>query len=142
MKLIDLIVGARPNFMKVAPIINAINKDKNKNLSYRLIHTGQHYSKELSDTFFEQLNIPFPDINLEVGSGTQAYQTGLIMQKYESVLINKKPDLCLVVGDVNSTMACAISSQKIKIPVSGLIKILFGLLTIFYFHNFFFIEYG
>ena len=120
MSLIDIIAGARPNFMKVAPIINAIKKSQRNggHLSYRLVHTGQHYDPKLSGSFFEQLNIPQPDINLDVGSGTQAKQTGSIMIKYEKLLIDEPSQLCLVVGDVTSTMACAISAQKMGVPVA------------------------
>ena len=119
MKLVDLIVGARPNFMKIAPIIRALSTRKNRTLSYRLIHTGQHYDPRLSDTFFEQLEIPRPDENLNVGSGTQAEQTASIMTKYEALLVDGGiSNACLVVGDVNSTMACAISAQKLGVPVA------------------------
>ena len=120
MILVDIIAGARPNFMKVAPIINSIKKSQRNggNLSYRLVHTGQHYDPKLSGSFFEQLNIPQPDINLDVGSGTQAEQTGAIMIKYEKLLIDDPSQLCLVVGDVTSTMACAITAQKMGIPVA------------------------
>ena len=115
--LIDIIAGARPNFMKIAPIIRAI-KESEGALRYRLIHTGQHYDKKMSGDFFEQLGIPEPDINLEVGSGTQAEQTGAIMTRYEKVLLEKRSDVCLVVGDVTSTMACAIAAQKLCLPVA------------------------
>ena len=120
MILVDIIAGARPNFMKVAPIINAIKKSQRNggDLSFRLVHTGQHYDSNLSGSFFEQLNIPQPDINLDVGSGTQAEQTGAIMIKYEKLLIDETSQLCLVVGDVTSTMACAISAQKMGVPVA------------------------
>lgn len=120
MILLDIIVGARPNFMKVAPIINAIKKSQRNggNLNFRLVHTGQHYDSKLSGSFFEQLNIPKPDINLEVGSGTQAEQTGAIMIRYEKLLSNEPSKLCIVVGDVTSTMACAIAAQKMGIPVA------------------------
>ena len=118
--LIDLIVGARPNFMKVAPIIRAIQDRlvEGGPLRYRLVHTGQHYDPKLSGTFFEQLGIPEPDVNLEVGSGSQAEQTAAIMTRYESLLLQKPAGLCLVVGDVTSTMACAIAAQKLRIPVA------------------------
>jgi len=117
---IDLIAGARPNFMKIAPITHAILKAKNqgKNISFRLIHTGQHYDKNMSDSFFEQLNIPTPNVNLGAGGGTQAEQTAAIMIGYEKLLLEKPTDLCLVVGDVTSTMACAIVAQKLKIKVA------------------------
>lgn len=120
MTLIDIIVGARPNFMKVAPIINAIKKRQKEGsqLKFRLIHTGQHYDHRLSDSFFSQLNIPLPNVNLEVGSGTQAEQTGAIMIRYEKLLNNEPSKLCVVVGDVTSTMACAITAQKMGIPVA------------------------
>jgi UDP-N-acetylglucosamine 2-epimerase (non-hydrolysing) len=118
--IIDLIAGARPNFIKIAPIIKAINKSNrlNKTIFYRLIHTGQHYDRNMSMNFFDQLSIPEPDINLNAGSGSQAEQTAAIMIGYEKVLTQKKPDLCLVVGDVTSTLACAIVSQKYCIPVA------------------------
>ena len=120
MFLIDVIVGARPNFIKVSPIINAIKKSQKNggNLLFRLVHTGQHYDPKLSGSFFEQLNIPQPDINFDVGSGTQAEQTGAIMIKYEKLLIDEPSQLCLVVGDVTSTMACAITAQKMGVPVA------------------------
>lgn len=120
MKLIDLIAGARPNFMKIGPLIDAFRKAQNNGskLRYRLIHTGQHYDRNMSGSFFEQLGIPDPDINLEVGSGTQAEQTAGIMLGYERVLLEKKSDLCIVVGDVTSTMACAITAQKLHVPVA------------------------
>lgn len=117
---IDLIAGARPNFMKIAPIIDAINEARSKgnNIGFRLVHTGQHYDKNMSDSFFEQLGIPEPDINLGAGGGTQAEQAAAIMVGYEKLLINEKSDLCLVVGDVTSTMACAIAAQKLHVPVA------------------------
>ena len=120
MKTIDIIAGARPNFMKIAPIIDALNAAQARGgaLRYRLIHTGQHYDKAMSGGFFEQLGIPEPDINLEVGSGTQAEQTGAIMARYEKVLLEQRGDLCLVVGDVTSTMACAIVARKLGVPVA------------------------
>lgn len=117
---IDLIAGARPNFMKIAPIINAINMAQKKgyDLTYRLIHTGQHYDKNMSENFFMQLGIPQPDINLGAGGGTQAEQTAAIMLGYEKILMKEKSDLCLVVGDVTSTMACAIVAQKMLVKVA------------------------
>lgn len=113
---IDIIAGARPNFMKIAPIISAIQKKNGEgfNINYRLIHTGQHYDKKMSGDFFEQLGIPEPNINLEAGGGTQAEQTAAIMIRYEKVLMENRPDLVLVVGDVTSTMACAISAKKLN----------------------------
>ena len=120
MKVIDIIAGARPNFMKVAPIIRAIDASRAQGgvLSYRLVHTGQHYDAKMSQDFFTQLGIPAPQVNLEVGSGTQAEQTAAIMVRYEKVLLEARCDLCLVVGDVNSTMACAITAQKLRVPVA------------------------
>jgi len=120
-KKIDIIAGARPNFMKIGPIIHAIidyNKSQKDKIEYRLIHTGQHYDKKMSDDFFEQLNIPQPNINLGVGSGTAAYQTAHIMMKYEEAIKEWKPDICLVVGDVTSTMACAIVAKKEWVKVA------------------------
>lgn len=120
MALIDIIAGARPNFMKIAPVIKAIEvaKKKGSQLQYRLIHTGQHYDPRMSGDFFEQLGIPSPDVNLEVGSGTQAEQTAAIMVRYEAILKDKPSSLCLVVGDVTSTMACSITAQKMLVPVA------------------------
>ncbi|SIT58130.1 UDP-N-acetylglucosamine 2-epimerase [Mesorhizobium prunaredense] len=118
--LIDIIAGARPNFMKVAPIIRALEAQTaaGGQLRYRLVHTGQHYDAAMSKSFFQQLGIPHPCVNLEVGSGTQAEQTGAIMVRYEALLISAPAQLCLVVGDVTSTMACAISAQKLHVPVA------------------------
>ena len=120
MKLIDLIAGARPNFMKIAPIIDALKVAEARGgpLRYRLVHTGQHYDRAMSGDFFEQLCIPEPDINLEAGSGTQAEQAAVIMVRYEKVLRDRASDLCLVVGDVTSTMACAITARKQGVPVA------------------------
>jgi UDP-N-acetylglucosamine 2-epimerase (non-hydrolysing) len=118
--LIDLIAGARPNFMKIAPITHAIKKAQKtgKEFHFRLIHTGQHYDKNMSDTFFDELNIPHPDFNLGAGGGTQAEQTAAIMTGYERLLLEHgKPDYCLVVGDVTSTMACSITAQKMHVKV-------------------------
>lgn len=120
MPLIDIIAGARPNFMKVAPIIRAIESARARGvgLNYRLVHTGQHYDERMSGAFFEQLAIPAPHVNLEVGSGSHASQTASIMIGYEKLLITNPSDLCLVVGDVTSTMACAITAQKQHIRVA------------------------
>ena len=116
---IDLIAGARPNFIKIASIISAIKKAQAKlnNISFRLIHTGQHYDEKMSGTFFKELDIPLPDFNLGAGGGTQAEQTAAIMIGYERILYENKPDFCLVVGDVNSTLACAITAQKMQVQV-------------------------
>jgi len=113
---IDIIAGARPNFMKIAPIIEQLEKVNDK-IQYRLIHTGQHYDKKMSGNFFEQLGIPEPDINLEVGSGTQAEQTARIMERYEALLLQEPADWTLVVGDVTSTMACSIAAKKLNLGV-------------------------
>ncbi|MGC1203674.1 MAG: UDP-N-acetylglucosamine 2-epimerase (non-hydrolyzing) [Flavobacteriaceae bacterium] len=117
---ITIVAGARPNFMKIAPIIEAIqNKKKNGfNINYRLVHTGQHYDKNLSGTFFEELNIPLPDTNLEVKSGSQAEQTAAIMIGFEKELNQNPCDLVMVVGDVTSTMACTIVAKKANINVA------------------------
>lgn len=120
MSLIDIIAGARPNFMKIAPIIRSLDKQRERGglLTYRLVHTGQHYDARMSGDFFVQLGIPAPNVNLEVGSGTQAEQTATIMVRYEKLLLERRSDLCLVVGDVTSTMACAIAAQKLRVPVA------------------------
>jgi len=117
---VTIIAGARPNFMKIAPLIHAIQKAKkeDKDIEYRLVHTGQHYDKNMSDTFFEELNIPKPDINLGVGGGTQAEQTAGIMIAFEKDLIEHPADLVLVVGDVTSTMACSIVAKKLCTKVA------------------------
>jgi len=118
--LIDIIAGARPNFMKIAPILHAMQarKDSGGPLHWRLVHTGQHYDPRMSGEFFEQLGIPAPDVNLEVGSGSAAEQTAGIMVGYEKLLLTQRSDCCLVVGDVTSTMACAITAQKLHVPVA------------------------
>lgn len=117
---ITIIAGARPNFMKIAPIVHAIQKSKEAGnaIDFRLIHTGQHYDKKMSGDFFEQLQIPEPHANLEAGGGTQAEQTAAIMIRFEQELINNPTDLVLVVGDVTSTMACAITAQKQHVKVA------------------------
>lgn len=124
---ITLIAGARPNFMKIAPLIKAI-KSHNESvdegvsglggkISYRLVHTGQHYDKNMSDTFFEELGIPAPDVNLGCGGGTQAEQTAHIMMEFEKELLAHPTDVVLVVGDVTSTMACSIVAKKLNTKV-------------------------
>lgn len=117
---ITLIVGARPNFIKIAPIIHAIHKVQNevKSIEYRLVHTGQHYDQKMSGDFFDQLGIPQPDTNLDSGGGTQAEQTASIMVKFEKELLAHPCDVVLVVGDVTSTMACAIVAKKLQIKVA------------------------
>lgn len=113
---ITIIAGARPNFMKIAPIIKAIEKAKSegKDIDFRLVHTGQHYDNKMSGSFFEQLGIPEPDFNLEAGGGTQAEQTANIMVRIEKELIENPADVVLVVGDVTSTMACSITAKKLN----------------------------
>jgi UDP-N-acetylglucosamine 2-epimerase (non-hydrolysing) len=117
---VDLIAGARPNFMKIAPIIDAMRaaEAQGGQLRFRLVHTGQHYDYAMSAGFFEQLGIPEPDANLESGSGTAAEQTATMMVRYESLLRDKSADATVVVGDVTSTMACAIVARKAGIPVA------------------------
>jgi UDP-N-acetylglucosamine 2-epimerase (non-hydrolysing) len=117
---IDLIAGTRPNFMKISSIVRAIQHSGYYNdcITFRLIHTGQHYDHAMSESFFNQLGLPNPDYNFDIGSGTQAEQTALIMTRYEKLLLCSPSQLCLVVGDVTSTMACAIVAQKLSIPVA------------------------
>ena len=121
---ITLIAGARPNFMKVAPIIKAIKASNGERLavrgegiSYRLVHTGQHYDKNMSDTFFEELGIPAPDVNLGCGGGSQAEQTAAIIVAFEKELMAHPADIVMVVGDVTSTMACSIVAKKLNTKV-------------------------
>ncbi|HIE30292.1 TPA: UDP-N-acetylglucosamine 2-epimerase (non-hydrolyzing), partial [Candidatus Poribacteria bacterium] len=113
---IACVVGARPNFMKIAPILEAMKPYPK--LQPLLVHTGQHYDYEMSGVFFEDLNIPEPDIHLGVGSGSHAVQTARIMIEFEKVVLEHKPDLVLVVGDVNSTLACALVAAKLHIPIA------------------------
>lgn len=114
--LVDIIAGARPNFMKIAPIISEIERRAADGaaIEFRLVHTGQHYDRKMSGDFFEQLGIPEPHLNLEAGGGTQAEQTSAIMTRYEAALFEHRPDIVLVVGDVTSTMACAITAKKLN----------------------------
>ena len=127
------VVGARPNFMKVAPLITAINAHKQRfvedfagqpgpqvgTIQHILVHTGQHYDELMSGSFFSDLNLPKPDIHLGVGSGSHAAQTAEIMKKFEGVLLGEKPDAVVVVGDVNSTLACALVTSKISFDSDG-----------------------
>lgn len=117
---ITLVAGARPNFMKIAPIIHAIKKRQLtvNDLNFKLVHTGQHFDEKMSSTFFSQLQIPQPDINLNAGGGTQAEQTAQIMIRFEIFLNENSTDLVLVVGDVTSTMACAIVAKKMGIRLA------------------------
>lgn len=116
---ITLIAGARPNFMKIAALVHAIQaaQQQGKNVQFRLVHTGQHYDKNMSDTFFDELGIPAPDINLGCGGGTQAEQTAAIMIAFEKELMAHPADIVLVVGDVTSTMACSIVAKKLNTKV-------------------------
>jgi UDP-N-acetylglucosamine 2-epimerase (non-hydrolysing) len=115
MKVVN-VVGARPNFMKIAPIIREMNRFPA--IQSLLVHTGQHYDFEMSQTFFQDLDLPMPDFHLDVGSGSHAVQTARVMMTFEDVLEREKPDLVLVVGDVNSTLACALVASKLCIPVA------------------------
>ena len=116
-KKIHLIVGARPNFMKMAPLYKEFSKFPEQ-FEIKLIHTGQHYDERMSKFFFDDLQMPVPDEYLEVGSGSHGKQTAKIMERYEEVLLKDKPDLVIVAGDVNSTSACAIDAVKLHIPVA------------------------
>jgi UDP-N-acetylglucosamine 2-epimerase (non-hydrolysing) len=120
MKIIS-VVGARPNFMKVAPVYRAINKHNIQNPLYKIehliCHTGQHYDEKMSKVFFEDLELPKPDFYLGVGSGSHAEQTAKVMVEFEKILLQEKPDFVLVVGDVNSTIACSLTAKKLHIKV-------------------------
>lgn len=119
-----IVAGARPNFMKIAPIIRAIKNRMldadagSRRISYRLVHTGQHYDAQMSELFFSELGIPEPDFNLQVGSGTHAVQTANIMVRFEPICETEKPDWVVVVGDVNSTLACTLVCAKLGIRVA------------------------
>jgi UDP-N-acetylglucosamine 2-epimerase (non-hydrolysing) len=114
-KLIYLVAGARPNFMKIAPLIQEFKKE---NIKFKLIHTGQHYDYNMSKIFFDDLGIPEPDIYLGIGSGTHAVQTAKIMIEFEKIMIKEEPLLVVVVGDVNSTIACALVAKKLHNKVA------------------------
>src|SRR3990172_11153855 len=116
--MIHLVCAARPNFMKIAPLYHALKKEHWADPV--IVHTGQHYDTNMSDAFFEDLGLPNPDINLGVKSGTHAEQTGRVMMSYEKILQEKRPDLVVVVGDVNSTMAATIAASKLGIKVAHL----------------------
>jgi UDP-N-acetylglucosamine 2-epimerase (non-hydrolysing) len=120
MAIFTVVAGARPNFMKIAPIIHAFQKKQKEGISvsYRLVHTGQHYDRKMSGDFFDQLNIPEPDANLGGGGGTQAEQTAAIMVAFEKELMENRPDMVIVVGDVTSTLACSIAAKKLGIDVA------------------------
>ncbi|MCA1858161.1 UDP-N-acetylglucosamine 2-epimerase (non-hydrolyzing) [Massilia oculi] len=114
--LIYLVAGARPNFMKIAPIVRALQAQDA--LSYKIIHTGQHYDREMNDVFFEELGIPQPDVFMAAGGGSHAQQTAKIMVGFEELCVAERPDAVLVVGDVNSTLACSVVAKKLAIPVA------------------------
>lgn len=114
--LIYLVAGARPNFMKIAPIVRALQAQDA--LTYKIIHTGQHYDREMNDVFFEELGIPQPDVFMAAGGGSHAQQTAKIMLGFEELCQNERPAAVLVVGDVNSTLACSIVAKKLNIPVA------------------------
>lgn len=118
LKKISLVAGARPNFMKIAPIVRALQTQAKNTLEWSLVHTGQHYDHDMSESFFNDLEIPKPNFFLEAGSGSHAEQTAKIMVAYEQVCIQEKPDIVLVVGDVNSTLACSIVAKKLSIEVA------------------------
>ncbi len=115
MKRVIYVAGARPNFVKIS---NILRESKNNNLPFLFVHTGQHYTKNMSGIFLEELKINKPDINLEVGSGSHAQQTANIMKAFEPVILNYKPDVVVVVGDINSTIACALVSSKLNVLVA------------------------
>jgi UDP-N-acetylglucosamine 2-epimerase (non-hydrolysing) len=110
------VAGARPNFVKIAPVVAELRKHPSA-IASRLVHTGQHYDKTMSDSFFRDLEIPEPDVHLDVGSGTHAQQTAEIMKRFEPVVMEERPDYVLVVGDVNSTVACALTAAKLGVGV-------------------------
>ena len=112
MKRILHVVGARPNFMKIVPIMREMAKYPDE-IEQILVHTGQHYDANMSQVFFDELDMPRPDVNLDVGSGFHAWQTAQIMQRFEPVLLDYKPDWVFVPGDVNSTIACALVAAKL-----------------------------
>ncbi|MCS4223591.1 non-hydrolyzing UDP-N-acetylglucosamine 2-epimerase [Salinibacter ruber] len=110
------VVGARPNFMKVAPLHRAL--EEREGVDSQIVHTGQHYDEEMSDVFFRQLGLPEPDVYLGVGSGTHAEQTARVMTAFEEVVFEEEPDVVVVVGDVNSTVACSLVADKCQVPVA------------------------
>ena len=118
--LIYLVAGARPNFMKIAPIVRALQARADR-FEFKIIHTGQHYDREMSDVFFDELGIPKPDYHLDAGGGSHATQTAKIMVAFEEICQKARPDCVLVVGDVNSTLACSIDAKKLGIPVIGVV---------------------
>jgi UDP-N-acetylglucosamine 2-epimerase (non-hydrolysing) len=114
--ILDLVAGARPNFMKLAPVVRALAAERS--VEFRIVHTGQHYDPSMNEVFFEELGIPAPDVHLEVGSGTHGAQTARIIERYEAHLLERRPAGSVVFGDVNSTVACALAAVKLGIPVA------------------------
>jgi len=122
MRTIDLVAGARPNFMKIAPIVRALQhrrdaRSEGPELGWRLVHTGQHSDRSMNDVFFDELGIPAPDERLGLGGGSHAEQTARVMTAYEQLCGRARPDCTVVVGDVNSTLACALVAAKLTIPL-------------------------
>ena len=116
-KTLHLVAGARPNFMKLAPLVRALDR-RSDEIGYRIVHTGQHYDRDMSDVFFEELGIPKPHFHLGAGGGSHAQQTARIMVAFEELCERERPDAVVVVGDVNSTLACSIVAKKLHIPVA------------------------
>ena len=116
------VVGARPNFMKIAPLVAAVathnRQHPNATVQHVLVHSGQHYDPTLSSRFFEELGIPDPDYHLDIGSGSHAYQVGMTMIGFETVLLKEQPDWVIVVGDVNATSACSLTAKKHQFRVA------------------------
>jgi UDP-N-acetylglucosamine 2-epimerase (non-hydrolysing) len=115
-KPVDLVAGARPNFMKIAPVARALAAAGR--VPFRVVHTGQHYDKSMTDVFFEELQIPPPEVHLEVGSGPHGAQTARILERYEARILEERPSATVVFGDVNSTIACALAAVKLGVPVA------------------------
>src|SRR5262245_29285971 len=113
--ILDLVAGARPNFMKLAPVVRGLTR---QGAAFRIVHTGQHYDPSMTDVFFEELGIPAPDVHLEVGSGSHGAQTARLIERYEAHLIERRPAGTVVFGDVNSTVACALAAVKLGVPVT------------------------
>ncbi len=114
--VLDLVAGARPNFMKLAPVVRALSQSGD--IQFRIVHTGQHYDAAMTDVFFAELGIPAPDVHLEVGSGSHGAQTARILERYEACLLTNRPAATVVFGDVNSTVACALAAAKLEIPIA------------------------
>lgn len=114
--LLDLVAGARPNFMKLAPVVRALRHEPS--VSFRVVHTGQHYDEAMNDVFFTELGIPQPEVHLDVGSGSHGTQTARILERYEAHLLQRRPAGTVVFGDVNSTVACALAAVKLGVPVA------------------------